>query len=265
VCAELVEELVDADERRAAVERVEDRLDEEHVDAAVDEPTRRLDVGILDLAELDGAIGRPLDVGRDGERDVGRAEGTGDEALVAGVGRHGGIGGLAGEAAGGTVDLVGELLRAVVALADAVAVEGVRLDDVGASVEILSMDVTDRVGLREAEQVVVAAQILGPVGEALPAVLRLAVAEGLDQRAHRAVHHDDALAHQLGERFGDGVGLVAVERMKTGVSTRFGDLGHGRPPARCASTCVATCESGWCSTRGVRLQPSGVRTSVCGA
>ncbi len=49
------------------------------------------------------------------------------------------------------------------------------------------------------QQVVVAAQIAAPVGEAFTAKLRLAAAMTLDHGAHGAVEYHDALLEQRGE------------------------------------------------------------------
>ena len=61
------------------------------------------------------------------------------------------------------------------------------------------MDVADRVGLRQDEQVVVAAQILRPVLEALATELGLREAVRLDHRAHGAVEHQDAFGRDGAE------------------------------------------------------------------
>ena len=58
--------------------------------------------------------------------------------------------------------------------------------------------------LREAQQIVVAAQITAPVLEALAAKLRFAAAMTLDHRAHGAVEYHDTLLEQRGESVGCG-------------------------------------------------------------
>ena len=67
------------------------------------------------------------------------------------------------------------------------------------------MDLADHFGTREHQQVVVALQVLGPVAEAIAAVIGLAELVGLDDRAHGAVEHQDALAQQAAE-FADAFG-----------------------------------------------------------
>ena len=62
------------------------------------------------------------------------------------------------------------------------------------------MEVADGVGPRQVEEVVVAAEVTWPIGEASAAELRLAQAERLDHGAHGAVKDEDAIA---GESFND--------------------------------------------------------------
>ncbi len=58
------------------------------------------------------------------------------------------------------------------------------------------MHVADDVRLREAEQVVVAPEVLGVVGEALAAEVLLGQLVALEERAHRPVKHEDPLAQE---------------------------------------------------------------------
>ena len=70
------------------------------------------------------------------------------------------LGGFAGDPGGGDVEVGDDLVRAVVALRDAGARERVRLDDVGTGEQVVQVDLTHGVGLREHEQVVVAAEVV---------------------------------------------------------------------------------------------------------
>ena len=72
--------------------------------------------------------------------------------------------------AAGEVELVGEVLHAVVGLGDRGRGERVGLDDVGAGLEVLPVDRADHLGLGEVEQVAVALDVAVPVGEPLAAV-----------------------------------------------------------------------------------------------
>ena len=71
--------------RRLGVERVEDRLDQEQVGAALDQRLGALGVGSDQLVEGDGAEARVVHIGRDRRGAVGGPEHAGDEARPAGL------------------------------------------------------------------------------------------------------------------------------------------------------------------------------------
>ena len=103
------------------------------------------------------------------------------------------------------VQLVDQLLHAVVGLGDRGGREGVGLDDVGAGHGVAVVDVLDRLRLGEDQQVVVALLVAGAAPKAIAAEVVLAEAEALDLRAHGAVEDQDALARrrlQCGEDVG---------------------------------------------------------------
>ena len=101
--------------------------------------------------------------------------------------------GLAGKARAVAVQIVDDLLHAVIGLGDRGAGEGVGLDDVGAGAEIVEVDVAHRVGLRQDQKVVVALDVLLPVLEPLATEILFGEARALELRSHRAVEHEDAL------------------------------------------------------------------------
>ena len=113
--AALLEHVLDRDDAGLGVERVEDRLEEDDVGAAVDQAAHLFLVGRAALVERHRAEGRVVDVGRDRERPVHRADRAGDEARL--VGRLGGplVGRRAREPRAFDVDLVDERLEPVVA------------------------------------------------------------------------------------------------------------------------------------------------------
>ena len=76
----LDEHLVDREEARLQVERVEDRLGQDEIDAAVEQAAHLLGVGGAQLVEGDGAERRVVDLRRDRQRAIGRADRAGDEA-----------------------------------------------------------------------------------------------------------------------------------------------------------------------------------------
>ena len=120
------------------------------------------------------------------------------------------------------VELVGEVLHAVVGQGDPLGVEGVGLDEVGAGLEVCRVDAADDVRLGEAEQVVVALEVALPVGEPLAAVVGLAEPLALDHRAHGAVHDEDPLGES-------GLQLVG------GVGPQGGGVGHRSSMSQCAA------------------------------
>ena len=78
--------------------------------------------------------------------------------------------------------------------------ERVGLDDVGAGAQELEVDVLDRLGLGQREQVVAALERERVVLEPLAAPHRLVrEPKPLHHRAHRAVEHDDAAVEQLAQ------------------------------------------------------------------
>ena len=87
----------------------------QHVGAAVDQAAGLLEVGLDQLVEGDVARPGVVDVGRDRRGAVGRAE-RAERPSAAGPGspRSSASQACAGEARGGEVDLVGEVLHAVV-------------------------------------------------------------------------------------------------------------------------------------------------------
>ena len=160
--ATLLEERLEGEDRGLGVERVEDRLHQEQVGAAVDQPGGLLGVGLDELLEAGVAEARVVDVGRDRGGPVGRAQPAGDEARPVGLGLGDRVRGLARQPGRLEVQLVGEVLHAVVGLGDALRAEGVRRDDVGAGLEVLAVDRPDDLGLGQAEQVAVARAPPGP-------------------------------------------------------------------------------------------------------
>ncbi len=198
--ARRLERFGDGVDRGLGVERVEDRLDQQDVGAALDQAARLLAIGDAQLVEGDGAEARIADVRRDRGGAVGRPERAGDEARAA-VLLLRDVGGGAREPRALDVELVRDLLHAVVGLRDRGRRERVGRDDVGAGAEIFQMDFPDRVGLREDQQVVVAADLAVPGIEARAAIAALVELELLDHGAHGAVEHQDALGRDAAESF----------------------------------------------------------------
>ena len=195
----LLEDRLDREDRRTGIQRVEDGLDEDQVGATVQKAPRGDLVGVDELFVRDVACARVVDVRRDGCRAGGGAERTGDVPRSVGrLCRHG-VTRAPGQPGGLVVQLVRQLRHLVVAQGDAVGVERVGLDDVGARCEILAVDGRDDLGLGEGEEVVVALDVTRPFREPLSAITGLVGPVALDGRAHGAVEHDDALPQDRGE------------------------------------------------------------------
>ena len=191
-----LEGLVDGEDGGLEDERVEDRLAEDEVGAGVDQGVDLFTVGIAHLDERHVALGGVVDVAGHRQRLVRRADGAGDEGVLARVGGLEGVDGLAGDLDRLGVQLADEVRHRVVFHRDGRAVEGVGLEDVGAGVEVGAVDVADDGRLRDDEQVVIALQLAGVVLEAVAAVVLLLQLQLLDHGAHRAVEVDDALAQE---------------------------------------------------------------------
>ncbi len=221
--AALGERLLAGEDRRLGVQRVEDGLDQEQVGAAVDQPADLLGVGIAQLVEGDGAEAGIVDVGRHRGGAVGRPERAGDEARLAvvllGFERR-----APGEPRAVAVQLVDDVLHAVIGLGDAGRGEGVGLENVGAGLRIGEVDRLDRLGLGQRQQVVVALQVAGAGGEALAAEMCFFELEALHLGPHRAVEHEDALG-----RLGAEQRLAVGGRGEAGEQVGHGaSLGHNR-------------------------------------
>ncbi len=198
--ATFLEELIDGEQRRLGIEGVEHRLDHEQVDAAVDQPAHCLGVGDPQLVEGDVAAGRILDVRGNRRRAVGGSQHPGHPSRTLGRAFGHRVGGTTGDARRRQVELVGGMRERVVRLSDGRGVERIGLDDVGARIEVGRVDGAHDVGLRQAQHVIVAAQLARMIGEAIPTIVRLGKAKRLDHGAHRTVEHHDALAQRARKR-----------------------------------------------------------------
>ena len=106
---------------------------------------------------------------------------------------------LAGEPGAFAVKLVDDVLQPVIGLGDRRRVKGIRLDDVGAGLQIGGVDLADDVGLGERKEIVVPFQVPGGVAEAFAAIARFVQPIALDHRPHRPVEKEDALVEKTAE------------------------------------------------------------------
>ena len=188
-----------SDDRRLRVERVEDRLDQQEVDAAVAQCADLLLVRGLHLVERHRTVGGVLDLGREGERDVQRADRAGDEARLVGRSRRPGVGGRAREPCAGEAHLRRGAPERVVGLPDRGRGEGVRRRDVRAGLEVRVVDLGDDLRRGQVEDVRVALDVMGVRGEPLAAVLLLREPAPMDEHAPRPVEHEDPLGEEISE------------------------------------------------------------------
>ena len=196
-------------DRRLGVERVEDGFDQQQVGAALEQSFDLLGIGDAQFVEGDGAEAGIGDVGRDRSGAIGRPERAGDETRAAVLALRE-IGRRARKPCALDVELMGDALHAVIGLGNARRGEGVGRDDVGAGAEIREMDVADRVGLAEDEQIVVAADFAVPGIETGAAIALLVELEPLDHGAHGAVEHQDALGREAAQRLRGRRGIAFV-------------------------------------------------------
>ena len=192
--AAFIKELLHGVQGGFGVERVEDGFNQQRIHAPIHEAAHLLVVSGGQLIKRYGPEAGAVDVGRKGGRAVGGADGPGHETGL--VGRAGRIlvGGRPGQPRRLVVQLVHHVLQPIVGLGDSGAGEGVGFHHVGPGGEVFGVDAADKIGAGEAEQVVVAAQGLGVLGEAGPTEVLLGERVALNHGAHGAVEHEHALA-----------------------------------------------------------------------
>jgi hypothetical protein len=191
----VLEQLGDRVERGLAVERVDVGLGDQEVDAALDQRARLLGVAVGELAERDRAGARIVDVGRQRGGLGGRADRAGDPARAA-VFPLGAVGGAARDPGGGEVQLADDALEAEIGQRERGRRERVGLDDIGPGAQEVEVNLLDRVGPGQREDVDAALDRHRVVRELRAAPRGLVTqVQGLDHRAHRAIEHDDALGH----------------------------------------------------------------------
>ncbi len=197
--AAALEQLAHGEHGGLGVERVEDRLDEQQVGPAVEQRLGLFGVRGDQLDEGDVAPPGVVHVGRNRAGPVGGRQRAGHEPRAVGRPPRPVVGGLAGQAGRGQVDLAHEMVGAVVRLRDRGAVEGVGRDEVGAGLEVGAVDLADDPRLGQVEDVVVALQVDRVVAQRLAAEGRLVQAVGLDHRAHGAVQDQDPVGGQAAQ------------------------------------------------------------------
>ncbi len=204
--AGVLEQLVDGEQRRLHDEGVEGRFRQQQVHTAGQQSLRLFVVSIDHLIEGDAAVTGVLDINTHRQRPIRWPDAAGNKAWLIRLAARQVVGGPAGDLGSRFVDCEDVVCQVIVRQADARGVEGVRLDEVGAGFQIGAVNLLDDTRLRQAEQIVAAAQVLGMRAEALAAKVGLAQPIGLDHGAHRPVQDEDAPLEQFFEQtVGSGV------------------------------------------------------------
>ena len=213
-------DLRDGIERRLGVQGIEDGFQQQQIDAAVEQAVDLLAIGLAQVIEADGAEAGVGDVGRDRGGPVGRADRAGDKARLAVLGTDAGRG-VTRQFCAFKVHLIGDARKVVVGLRDRGRRKGVGGDDIGAGAEIAGVNILDRAGLGQDQEVVVASEVAMEIPEAVAAKCRLIVFERLDHGAHGTIEHQNALAGSS-KQGGSLRGHRHVHRIRR-LSGRFAD------------------------------------------
>ena len=187
------EYIFDGEQRSLGVERIENGLDEQDVHAAFDQRVDLLFVRVANLIVGHGAKRRVVDIRRQTQRAIHRADRSRDEARLVGCLSRPFVGNATGQARRLDVQLRHDAFQRVVGLGNAGRGEGVRLDDVCPRFQVLGVNALDDVRSRQHQQIVIALEILGVVFESLTAKVCFGRLVALHHRPHRAVQNQDAL------------------------------------------------------------------------
>ncbi|MNV36689.1 hypothetical protein D3C71_1281770 [compost metagenome] len=214
-----IEHFFDGEQRGLGVERVEDGFHHQGVGAAVDQAIDGFAVGPAQFVEAGVTEAGIVHVRADRCGAAGGAEHADHEARLARRGRRHRIAAGARHCGTGFVELVDQVFKVIVGLADRGRVEGVGLDQIRAGFQVRGVDAADHLRAGQQQQVVVALEVMplrrltgrgmvaaGPVlvvvtaGEARAAVIVLFQPVPLDHRAHGAIDDQDALGQRRFQR-----------------------------------------------------------------
>ncbi len=206
----LVAVLIHGEHRRFGIEGVEDGFDQNQIDAAFHQAVDGVEIGRHQPVKVGVAVARVVNVRADAGRAVGGAQHAGHEARA--LRRGDGVRRAARHPGGGHIDVPCQILHIIVRHGDGGTVEGVGLDDIGAGVQIITVQLFDHLRLGDAQQVVIALQVGRPIRVLAAAVLRFGELQALDHRAHTAVENDDAFPEEGGELFAAVRGHARLHR-----------------------------------------------------
>ena len=103
------------------------------------------------------------------------------------------VGTLTGQAGCDEVDLSAVVLHTIVAHRDALGIEGIRLDDVGACFKVFAMDIANDEGSGKGENVIAALQLLRMVSKTGSTEVFFAQLELLDHGTHSTVENENSV------------------------------------------------------------------------
>ena len=193
LCARLRKIPVDRINGRFCVQCVKNRLYNQDIGTTVHQAPDLLMIRIGNLIECNRTVPGPVDVRRQRQRLVHRANGAGNKMM----GRSGDLialffyYGFPGHPCCSYVELIGESLHVVVGKRYALCVEGVGLDDMRTGGEVLPVNITDDIGACKAKQVIIAFYIQVPVLKTLAAIVGLLKPAALDHGAHCPIQNKD--------------------------------------------------------------------------
>ena len=189
--AAIVEKLFNGEERCFEIQRVEGCLRQKDVHAAIYQAAHLLVVRGDQLIERGSAERRIVDVGGERGGAVRRADRSGHETRL--LRRRVIIDRLSRQARRSEVHIVDLRLQPIVGHGDRLRVERVRLDDVGAGLEVGPMDLFDHLRLGQRKEIVRPFEIARMIGKLRAAIRALVQPVALDHRSHRAIEDQNAL------------------------------------------------------------------------
>ncbi len=206
-------------DRSLCVQRVEDGLDQQEVDTAVAERAHLLLVRGLHLLEGHRAIGRIVDLRRERERDVQRADGACDESRLVGRACRPLVRCGPSESRAREAHLRGCILQCVIRLPDRRRGERVGRRDVRAGLEIGVVDPRDDLGRGQVEEIGITFDVVRVLAKLLAPVLLLREPAAMDEHTPGPVEDHDSLGEEL-------------FHMCTGVLHEFGSRLKSREPEK---------------------------------
>ena len=175
---------------RLGIQCVEDRLDQDEIGSALGERDYLFAIDVLQFVEIDLAIARIVDVGRQRQRLVRRPDRARDEAAAA-VLRRELVGRFAPQARAFVVDVSNQRFGAIIGLADPVRAEGVGRDDVRSGGEIGLADRGHDILPRQRKDVVITLLIVTEAERSR--IIGFAELAELDLGAPAAIGEQDAI------------------------------------------------------------------------